>query len=166
MFVCVVTGLLLSLSGFAQTDVFSDPLVEYTFDVPDARWKLTSKPSATKPNVEYVFGDRIDGHLEVRKLNVAKDALISDVIKDEEQSLQFRRGFIAGSEENFGGKLRGAIFNFEYIDQGKNMSGRFYFLRANETTVYVVRFTGLKDSLRSIRAQTDSIARTFGIKRT
>lgn len=148
----------------AQTDVFSDPNVDYTFALPDAKWKMTAKPSATSPNVEYVFGDRFDGHLEVRKLVVPKDAILTDVIRDEEQKLRFRQGFVAGREENFSGRLRGSIFNFEYVAGGRNMSGRFYFMRANDTTVYILRFSGQQDSLRSIRHQTDSIARTFAVK--
>lgn len=148
----------------AQGELFDDPAVEYTFSVPEAKWKMTVKPSATSPNVEYVFGDRTDGHLEVRKLTVPKDSIMSDILAEEEKRLQFRQGFVGGREENFAGKLRGAIYNFEYVAGGRNMSGRFYFLKANDTTVYLLRFTGQKDSLRSIRNQTDSIARTFGIR--
>jgi hypothetical protein len=44
------------------------------------------------------------------------------------------------------------------------MSGRFYFLRANDTTVYILRFTGERDRLKAIRNQTDSIARTFKVQ--
>jgi hypothetical protein len=44
------------------------------------------------------------------------------------------------------------------------MSGRFYFLKADDTTVYILRFTGLRDGLRTIRNQVDSIARTFKVK--
>lgn len=153
-----------SLAAVAQGDPFSDGNVDYTFALPEAKWKMTVKPSATSPNVEYVYGDRFDGHLEVRKLNVAKDAILTDVVQDEEQKLQFRPGFVTGREENFSGKLKGAIYNFEYVAAGRSMSGRFYFLKANDTTVYILRFSGQKDSLRSLRNQTDSIARTFGVK--
>ncbi|HEX3102572.1 MAG TPA: hypothetical protein VHQ01_12300 [Pyrinomonadaceae bacterium] len=155
---------MLALSAFGQDALFSDANVDYSFTIPDAKWKMTSKPSATSPNVEYVYGERSDGHLEVRRLTVAKDAVMSDIIQEEEQKLQFRAGFVAGKEENFVGRLRGTAFNFEYVAAGRNMAGRFYFLRANPTTVYLLRFVGLKDSLRSIRPQTDSIARTFGVK--
>lgn len=152
-----------AVSTQAQNDsVFSDPNVEYSFDIPDARWKMTAKPSATNPNVEFVFVDRLDGHLEVRKLNVAQNALISDVIREEEQKLQFLPGYVAGREENFGGKLNGAILNYEFVRAGRPMAGRFYFLRSGNN-VYVLRFTGFRDKLRSIRTQTDIIARTFGI---
>ncbi|MEO6051779.1 MAG: hypothetical protein ABIP78_10670 [Pyrinomonadaceae bacterium] len=153
----------MAFAVFAQEDTFIDPSVDYSFGVPDAKWKMTVKPSATSPNVEYVYGDRYDGHLEVRKLSVAKDAIMTDVVQSEEQKLQFRPGFVAGKEDNFLGRLKGAAFNFEYVAAGRSMSGRFYFLRANETTVYVLRFTGQKDSLRSLRNQTDSIARTFAV---
>ena len=157
--------LLFSAAGFAQGSSFSDPTVDYSFDLPDARWKMTTKPSGTSPNVEYVFGDRNDGHLEVRKMTVAKDALLTDIIKTEEQKLQFRVGYVAGKEENFSGFLKGTAFNFEFVGTGRNMSGRFYFLRANDTTVYILRFIGERDKLKAIRNQTDSIARTFTVKK-
>ncbi len=164
LFCAVGIVAILTLSAFGQDSMFSDPNVDYSFALPDAKWKMTAKPSATSPNVEYVYGDRTDGHLEVRKLTVAKDAILSDLIQDEEQKLQFKPGFVAGKEENFVGHLRGSVFNFEYVAAGRSMSGRFYFLRANPTTVYLLRFAGQKDSLRLVRNQTDSIARTFAVK--
>lgn len=154
-----------ALAGTASAqDTFSDPSVNYSFSLPDAQWKMTAKPSATNANVEYVYVDRSDGHLEVRKIKVARDAVLTDVIRDEEQRLRFNRGFVAGREENFAGKLRGSVFNFEYVSSGRSMSGRYYFLRADDTTVYMLRFSGEKDSLRSIKHHTDSIARTFSVK--
>ena len=89
---------------------------------------------------------------------------MADVVQDEEQKLQFRPGFVSGKEELISGKLKGSVYNFEYVAAGRNMSGRFYFLKANDTTIYILRFTGQKDSLRGLRNQTDSIARTFGVK--
>ena len=153
-----------AVGAFAQGETFTDPNVEYSFTLPDAKWKMTAKPSSTSPNVEYVYGDRHDGHLEIRKLTVSKSSINADVLQDEEQKLQFRPGFVAGKEENFAGKLKGTVFNFEYVAAGRSMSGRFYFLRANETTFYVLRFTGEKESIRSLRNQTDSISRTFSVK--
>lgn len=150
----------------AQGSKFSDANVEYTFDLPEAAWKMVVKPSATSPNVEYVHDDRLDGHLEIRKITVRKDELFSETIqRDKEQKLQFLPGYVAGKEESFAGALQGKIFNYEYVRSGKNMSGRFYYLKANDTTVYILRFTGLRDKLRSIRNQTDSIARTFEVKK-
>jgi hypothetical protein len=160
-----VLGLFLAVAAFAQTETFSDPNVEYSFDIPGATWKMTAKPSTTSPNVEYVYGDRSAGYLEVRKLSVKSDDLMSDIVAGEEEKLKFLQGYVAGKEENFAGSLRGTVFNFEFIRSGRPMSGRFYFLRANPNTVYVLRFTAQKEKLLSIRNQTDSIARTFEIKK-
>ena len=87
-------------------------------------------------------------------------------IRDSEQSLQFQPGYVAGKQEEFKGSLGGKVFNYEYINSGRNMSGRFYFLKADDKTVYVLRFTGQRDKLRSVRNQTDSIARTFSLKKS
>lgn len=156
---------LLAVSAFAQTDSFANDNVEYTFDLPEATWKQTVKPSATSPNVEYVYRDRADGHLEVRRIAVKTGELLADIIRNEEQRLQFQPGFVAGKEEEFKGTLNGRAFNYEFVRSGRNMSGRFYFLKADDKTVYVLRFTGERDKLRSVRNQTDSIARTFAIKK-
>ena len=161
----MIVGVMAAVSVFAQTDSFNDPNVDYGFDVPDVKWKLTVKPSPTSPNVEYVFGDRNDGHLEVRRLKVAKDATITSIMRDEEQKLQFLPGYVAGTDETFAGRLRGGVFNFEFVRAGKPMGGRFYFLRSSEDTVYLLRFDGFRDKLKSIRHQTDSMARTFAIRK-
>jgi hypothetical protein len=155
--------LLASMTGSAQS-TFGDPNVDYTFMLPEAGWKMINKPSATSPNVEYVYNDRRETHLTVRRLAVEKNAYLTDVVRDEEQKVQFLPGYVAGKEENFTGNLKGNVFNFEYVSSGRNASGRFYFLRANDTTVYLLRFTGDRERLKSIRNQTDSIARTFAVK--
>ncbi|HEV8593704.1 MAG TPA: hypothetical protein VGQ55_16485 [Pyrinomonadaceae bacterium] len=162
----LVIGLSAAASAFGQKSTFSDPNVDYSFDLPDPKWKMTVKPSTTSPNVEYVFVDRNDGHLEVRKLTVAKTAAMADIVRQEELKLQFNPGYVAGKEENFRGSLTGTAFNYEFTRSGRPMTGRFYFLKADETTVYVLRFTGFSDKLKSVRNQTDAIARTFSVKRS
>jgi hypothetical protein len=165
IFSALIAGFVFAGAAAAQVSSFSNPDVDYAFELPDERWKLTVKPSATAPNVEYVFGDRTDGHLEVRRLSLPPRGIVSDVIKEEEQKLQFLPGYVAGKEEQFGGFLNGSVFNFEFVRAGRPMSGRFYFLKAGDSSVYVLRFTGFRDKLKSIRNQTDSIARTFNIKK-
>ena len=160
-------ALLFASAVFAQ-ESFTDANVDYTFTLPEAKWKQTLKPSTTSPNVEYVYGDRADGHLSVRRFTLKADEMLSDIIENEDKRLQLQfnsAGYVAGKEEEFKGSLSGKIFNYEYVSSGRNMSGRFYFVRADDKTIYVLRFTGQRDKLRSIRNQTDSIARTFGIKK-
>lgn len=156
-----ILSLMCAVFAFAQSTTFSDADIEYTFELPEPTWKLLTKT----PNVEYAYKDRLDGHLEVRKTSIKADELISDLIQRERERIQtVLPGYIAGKEENFAGALKGRVFNYEFVRFGKNMSGRLYFLKANDSTVYIVRFTGLRDKLRLIRNQTDSIARTFKLK--
>ncbi|MCY7374657.1 MAG: DUF1795 domain-containing protein [Pyrinomonadaceae bacterium] len=161
----VFLGLFFAVAALAQTPSFSDPNVEYTFDVPDAEWKQTVKPSTTSPNVEYVFKDRSEAHLEIRRMPIKAGETLADTMGDEEQRLQFLPGYVAGKEEDFKGALNGRAFNYEFIRSARNMSGRFYFIKADDKTVYVLRFTGQRDKLRSLRNQTDSMARTFAVKK-
>jgi len=162
----VILSLFAVFSAAAQTETFSDPNAEYVFVVPDAAWKMTVKPSTMSPNVEYVYHDRQDGHLEVRKLQFKPGDLLNDVIRSEEDKLQFLPGYVAGKEEKFAGNLTGTVFNYEFVRAGRNMSGRFYFLKSGTADIYVLRFTGERDKLRAIRNYTDSIARTFNLKKT
>ena len=152
-----------ALSAFAQTNNFSDPGIEFSFEIPTAKWKQVG--STSSGNVEFVYADRNDGHLEIRKITSPRNTPMADVIKNQEDKLQFRPGYVTGRQENFNGKLPGSVFNFEFVKTGRAMSGRYYFLRSGDT-VYLLRFTGYQDGLRSIRAQTDSMARTFEVKKS
>lgn len=149
-------------AGFAaaQTRSFNESGLEYTFEIPNDQWKLVTR----SPHINLVFGTSREGDLEIRRINVPASKPIMDIMKDEEQKLQFLQGFVAGKEENFSGALKGAIYNYEYVRSGRPMSGRFYFLRSGDA-VYVLRFTAYTNNLRSLRVQTDMIARTFQIKK-
>ncbi len=161
----LIIGLFSAFGVFAQNTTFSDPNAEYTFIVPDAQWKMTVKPSATTPNVEYVFNDRQDGHLEVRKLTVKPTDTMAEIIRGEEERVQFLPGYVSGKQEQFAGNFKGSIFNYEFVTRGRTMSGRSYFLRIAPDAVYLLRFKGERDKMRSIRNFTDSMARTFDIKK-
>jgi hypothetical protein len=149
----------------AQIKPFTDINADYTFDVPEPTWRVTVKPTALSQNLEMVYGERLEGLLEIRRTKTEEDEPIADVIlREQEQKLQFLPGYVTGKEENFAGALKGKVFNYEFVKAGKNMSGRIYFLRTDAQTVYQIRFSGYRDKLRVIRNQTDIIARTFKMK--
>jgi hypothetical protein len=147
-------------SGNSQTKSFA----EYSFDLPNATWRVIS--AKDEPETELVYGDRTDGFLEIRKIPIASNAVLAEVIdREQNQKLQFLPNFVNGKEETFKGNLNGKIANYEFTRSGNPMIGRAYFLQADDKTVYVLRFTGSRDKLRLIRNQTDSIARTFKVKK-
>lgn len=151
-----------TLAGAAAAQnrtTFSDPTAEFTFEVPDDKWKVVGKSP-----VSLVYTTANDGDLEIRKLTLALSRPLAELMKSEEVKLQFLRGFVAGKDENFSGVMRGSVYNYEFVSSGRGKAGRFYYLRDGDT-VYVLRFTGYADKLRSLRTQTDMMARTFQIKK-
>jgi hypothetical protein len=167
---CLITLLtlscLLSLNVLAaQTRSFTSEGVEYTLELPGAGWRTVTEPDSAHQHAEFVYGDRSDGFLRVRKEVVEANESVSDLARREsDQKLRFLRGYIDGREETFAGRLNGIIVSYEFTSGGKPMLGRIYYLRADTRTIYSLRFTGAKNKLTQIRNQTDSIARSFRLK--
>lgn len=139
--------------------------VDYTFELPSTMWRTIVEPDAAHENPEFVYGDRLDGHLTIRKEIVDAGTSASQLAqRDADLKLRFLPGFVQGKEEPFKGRLEGVTLSYEYVRSGKPMLGRTYYLQVDNRTIYAVRFTGLKDKLSRIRNQTDLIARTFKIK--
>jgi hypothetical protein len=163
IFVLVLMAGIVSVVNGQQT--FSSDKTDYTLELPSAQWRSISEPDAEHEHVEFVNGDRLEGHLRIRKEAVDAGTSVSDIARrDLDQKLRFLPGFVEGKEEKFAGRLNGITTTYEFIRGGKPMMGRIYYLQTDNRTVYALRFTGLKDRLTMIRNQTDSIARSFRVK--
>ena len=148
----------------AQQAYTSDQ-VDYTLELPSSQWRAISEPDADHEHVEFVYGDRLEGYLRVRREAVDAGTGASDVARrDLDQKLRFLPGFVEGKEEKFSGRLNGVTISYEFVRTGKPMMGRIYYLQVDNRTIYALRFTGLKDRLARIRNQTDLIARSFRLK--
>ena len=146
-------------------NTYSNDNIEYTLELPSAQWKVISEPDAAHAHAEFVNGDRLEGHLQIRKEVVDANTTPSDLARrDLDQKLRFFPGFVEGKEEKFSGRLSGVTISYEFVRTGKPMMGRIYYLQADNRTVYALRFTGLRDRLARIRNQTDLIARSFRLK--
>ena len=138
---------------------------DYTVDLPSAEWKMIADPSTAHEHAEFVYGDRLNGYLQIRKEVVDAGTTASDLARrDLDQKLSFLPGFVEGKEEKFSGRLNGVTVSYEFIKTAKPMMGRIYYLQADDRTVYALRFSGLRDKLARIRNQTDLIARSFKLK--
>jgi hypothetical protein len=151
----------------AQTPLtYTNDNVEYTLELPSATWRVTSEPDSVHQHAEFINGpDRKDGHLRIRKEVVDAGTTASELARrDQDQKLRFQPGYIEGKEEKFAGRLSGATISYEFTSGGKPMTGRIYYLQADNRTIYTLRFTGFRDKLSRIRNQTDAIARSFRLK--
>jgi hypothetical protein len=168
--------LLLGLAGVlapaahAQSQTYSNDKVEYTLELPSPLWHLVAELDENHQSAEWVYGDRVNGYLRIRKESMDPNLTISEFAhRYQDQRLGFLPGYVAlakgiSKEERFSGRLNGEMLSFEFTQTGKAMTGRAYYLQADSKTVYVLLFTGLRDKMGSIRNQTDQIARSFHLK--
>jgi len=162
--VCLVLITILTSVGLAQ-QLYTSDRVEYTFELPSPTWRTISEPDAAHSHIEFVYGDRLDGYLQVRKEMVEAGMTPAELARrDQDLKLRFLPGFVEGSQEPFNGRLDGVTISYEFVKAGKPMLGRIYYLQADNRTIYTLRFSGLKDKLGRIRNQTDSLARSFKLK--
>jgi hypothetical protein len=145
--------------------LYSNEKVDYTFELPSASWRAIVEPDNTHEHPEFVFGDRLDGYLTIRKEVVEAGTTPAEFAqRDQDLKLRFLPGFVQGKQDPFNGRLDGVTMSYEFVRTGKAMLGRTYYLQADNRTIYALRFTGLRDKLNRIRNQTDLIARTFKTK--
>lgn len=155
---------LMAPAALAQ-QLYTHDKVDYTFELPSTTWRAIVDPDASRGHPEFVYGDRLDGYLTIRKEVVEAGTSATDLARrDQDLTLRFLPGFVEGKTETFNGRLDGVTMSYEFVRTGKPMIGRTYYLQADSRTIYALRFTGLRDKLTRIRNQTDLIARTFKMK--
>ena len=54
--------------------------------------------------------------------------------------------------------------SYDFTQGGRPKKGRNYYLMVNETTVFLLRFSGNRGTMEALRSQTDVIARSFKVK--
>jgi hypothetical protein len=152
-------------STAAAQQLYASDKVEYSLELPSAAWRVISEPDAAHEHTEFVYGDRLEGYLQIRKEAVDAGTTASELARrDIDQKFRFLPGFVDGKEETFAGRLNGVTISYEFVKTGKPMMGRIYYLQADNRTIYALRFSGLRDRLARIRNQTDVIARSFKLK--
>jgi hypothetical protein len=157
----------LSMKTTAQTQTFTREGVEYVLDLPSS-WRVVSRDDV-HGHLEFVNGnDYSNGYLRLRKKLVSLDTTSEDLFREVEKwELQKLPGYVVcsgGKGTEFNGHLKGAVFSYEFVNQGKNMDGRIYFLRLDNRIFYLLHFTLASEKLPSLRDQMDSIARSFRLK--
>ena len=137
---------------------------EYVLEFPSDTWKAVERADTSRPQSEYVYGERSDGYFRLRKQLVETGTSTSDLAQRDQDRFRFKSGYVEGKTENFSGRLNGAVTAYEYTLAGKPMIERIYYLQADNRTIYVLQFSGQRDKLLRIRNQTDQIARTFRLR--
>ena len=155
----------LQLNAAAQEHSYSSAKVNYIVDFPSPTWRLVDEPDEVHQHAEFVYGDRNDGYLRIRKETLEPGLTVKEFARrDQDQKERFRPGYLDGKEGTFAGRLTGWTISYEFSQNGKPMAGRSYYLQGDSGNVYVLRFTGMRDKLARIQNQTDLIARSLRLK--
>lgn len=152
----------------AQTQTFTREGVDYVLDLPSPSWRAVSRVDV-HDHLEFVNGDDYsNGYLRLRKKLVTSETTSEDLFSEAEKwELRKLPGYVVcsgGKGTEFNGQLKGTVFSYEFVNQGKNMDGRIYFLRLDSRTFYVLHFTVASEKLPGLRNQMDSIVRSFRLK--
>ena len=129
-----------------------------------AEWeRVEYKDGATIGRVEYVYNDRSEALLKIKRTRAASGEGPQEIAeRDLERTLRFLPGYVRGRTEPFGGgNHAGLLTQFDFSRGGKPMLGRHYYLKGDDSTVWVLQFTGDRTILGRIRNVTDQIARGF-----
>jgi hypothetical protein len=158
----------LSTNADAQTQTFTREGVEYVLELPSPSWRAVSRVDVHE-HLEFVNGDdHNNGYLRLRKRIVTPASTSEDLFSEAEKwELQKLPGYVVcsgGKGTDFSGQLKGTVFSYEFVNQGRNMDGRIYYLRLDNHTFYILHFTVASEKLPSLRDQMDSIARSFRLK--
>jgi hypothetical protein len=134
----------LSINATAQTQTFTREGVEYVLDLPSPSWRAVSRVDVHE-HLEFVNGDDYsNGYLRFRKKVVTPDATSEDLFREAEKwELQKLPGYVVcsgGKGAAFSGQLKGTVFSYEFVNQGRNMDGRIYYLRLDSRTSYSLHF--------------------------
>src|ERR1700694_5171413 len=152
--------LAIGAQGFAtgatsQEQTYSSAKVDYIISLPSPIWHLVGEPDEIHQHTEFIYGDRNDGFLRIRKETLPEGTDLKEFAhQDLDQKERFLPGYIGGGkEEAFSGRLIVVTISFEYTQPGNPMAGSSYYLQADSHTIYALRFTGMRDKLARIRNQ-------------
>src|SRR5204862_6867976 len=113
-----------------------------------------------RQKTEFVYRDRSEGLLKVTREPLA--GALTDAVRQDEESLKiYRSGYEGSLSEEFGGGamtgIRLALFSTE---GSRKMANTYYYLQ-DKNAMWVLRFTGRRGALDTVRNLTDQIARSF-----
>ena len=168
LFTSILIAAIFHTAASGQTHTFTNKSVDYVIEFPSAKWRALRSsglvPARTRK--EFIYADRNSVRLLVRRKFVDADVTPADMVRRRQTWARRLAGYVLVSEESFTGRLSGAKFSYEYTRGGKPMLALVYYLEADNRTIYSLLFTGPRDELQGHLDRTDSIARSFRLKKS
>jgi hypothetical protein len=104
--------------------LYTHEKLDYSFELPSPTWKSIADPDTAREHPEFVYGDRLDGYLTIRKEIVEPGTTPGQLAtRDQDLKLRYLPGFVEGKQETFNGRLDGVTMSYEFVRTGKPMLG-------------------------------------------
>src|SRR5713226_8634892 len=84
----------------AQDHSYTGNKVNYVVEFPSATWHLIGEPDDIHQHAEFVYGDRNDGYLRIRKETLDEGVTIAEFAQ-RDQSARFLPGYVDGKDDPF-----------------------------------------------------------------
>jgi ABC-type amino acid transport substrate-binding protein len=125
-------------------------------------WKaVTYNDAVGRQRTDFVYRDRREGLLKIVSASLDSGSLEELVRNDEMTSRTYRPGYVAGSNEPFGGGGHDGIrVSFYTTERYRQLANTTYYLK-DGARVWVLKFIGPKGTLDTMRNITDQMARSF-----
>lgn len=139
---------------------FTDPAGQYKLTLIGDWRAVTYNDAVGRQKTEFVYRDRAEGLLKITR--EALNGSLGDAVRQEEENLKiYRSGFEGAAREPFGGgALNGIRLSFFSTEGNRKMANTFYYLQ-DKNSMWVLRFSGKRGALDTVRNLTDQIARSF-----
>jgi len=161
LFSSMAVLLAVALTSAAQSGgEFADPSGQYKLTL-TGDWRAVSYNDAVgRQKTEFVYRDRSEGLLKVTREPLA--GALTDAVRQDEESLKiYRSGFEGSLSEQFGGgAMTGIRLSFFSTEGNRKMANTYYYLQ-DKNAMWILRFTGRRGALDTVRNLTDQIARSF-----
>src|SRR5690349_24638726 len=100
--VLVLTLFALVTPAALAQQVYTNDKVDYSFEIPSPTWRAILEPDGAHEHPEFVFGDRLDGYLTIRKEVVEAGTTAAELARrDQDLKLRFLPGFVEGKTDSF-----------------------------------------------------------------
>ena len=161
IFLAFISTLCLPAGIVAQSQDYVDPDGKYKFSL-IGDWKAVSYNDAVgRPKTEFVYGDRSAGLLKITREKLNGNPLANRVREEEDNLKMYIVGFERASLEHFDvGSRDGVRFAFFSANGGRKQAAAYYFIQDGDV-VWVLKFTGRRGTLDTIRNVTDRMVRSF-----
>ncbi len=161
MFLTILFLIALPIVAQERSEEYKDPAGRFKLTL-IGDWRAVSYDDAVgRARTEFVYSDRSEGLLKITKEKLNGETLSGKVHTEQENLRIYRVGFERVSTEEFdAGKFDGLRFAFFSTDSGRKTASAFYYLQ-DGGSVWVLRFTGKRGVLDTIRNLTDRMARSF-----